>query len=89
MELAQLVAIADAVQRQGADETAVASLRDAYPQLFFTLCGDDDIPPRLAPALKREGFNVYLADARDHCVTLTTDLEGATGIVFATVAEDD
>jgi hypothetical protein len=89
MELAQLVAIADAVQRQGADETAVASLRDAYPNLFFTLCGDDDIPARLAPALKREGFNVYLADARDHCVSLTTDLEGATGIVFATVAEDD
>jgi hypothetical protein len=89
MELAQLVAIADAVQRQGADETAVASLRDAYPQLFFTLCGDDDVPARLAPVLKREGFNVYLADARDHCVSLTTDLEAATGIVFATVAEDD
>ncbi|MGB0129465.1 MAG: DUF6129 family protein [Rhodocyclaceae bacterium] len=89
MDFPLLVSITDAVERQGADETTVASLRQAYPDLFFTLCGDDDIPARLAPALKREGFNVYLADARDHCVSLTTDIEGATGVVFATVADDD
>ena len=89
IEHALLIDIAAAAEREGLDAATLRALRLTYPDLHFTLCSDDDIPPRLASVLARDGFNVYLADAREHCVRLTADSEEASGVVFATVTEDD
>jgi len=43
---------------------------------------DDDVCG-FSPSLRREGFNLYLIDGRDHCLVLTQDREIATGILVA------
>jgi hypothetical protein len=75
--------LADAVERQGLDEAAMAALRAAHPGLHFTVCDDDDVPVRLVPVAERAGFNVYLVDAGEHCVKFTTEPALASGLVFA------
>ena len=87
MDQVFIEALADAIAREGLDEAAVAALRSAHPGLHFTLCNDDDVPARLAPAAERPGFRVYLVDAGEHCVKLTADMQCASGLVFARVDE--
>ena len=81
--------IADQVAEQGADEYTIGRLRDAYPDTIFSLCSDDDVMVNFPPAAERDGFNVYLIDAGSHCLTLTNDPETSSGLVFATVEEDE
>ena len=73
---------------QGLSETTIRELRANWPDLHFSHCLDDDIcgvdPVRSVP-----GINLYLVDGRAHCLTLTGDLEGATGLVLAEVEDDD
>jgi hypothetical protein len=88
IEPALIAACADALQRHGLDEAAIAALRAAHPSLHFTLCSDDDVPARLPPALSRDGFNVYLVAASEHCVSFTAEPESASGLVFARVDEE-
>jgi hypothetical protein len=75
--------LADRLEGQSLDEAAVAALRAACPGLHLTVCDDDDVPARLAPAARRAGFNVYLVDAGEHCVKFTTEPAHASGLVFA------
>lgn len=70
------------------DERALASLKQEWPGLRFTLCNDDDMPARLPPALQRDNFNVYLVGGGEHCLSLVTDPEHAIGIVLASVDEE-
>ena len=81
-------AIADEVKRRGLDYDIVAMLRQAYPDIHFTYCMDDDITNG-KPVLEADTFNVYLVDGREHCLCLTNDFDVATGIVLAEVIEDD
>lgn len=69
-------------------EAALPALRARWPALRFVACSDDDIPPRLAPALAGGRFNLYLIGGGDHCLALTTDPDSAIGVVVATVEED-
>lgn len=85
----QLVeSIANKVAGQILDEATVSSLRNAYPDIHFTYCLDDDIITG-KPVIERENFNLYLVDGREHCLCLTNDYDVATGIVVAEVIEDD
>lgn len=70
------------------DEAALASLRQTWPDLRFTLCNDDDMPARLPAALKRERFNLYLVGGGEHCLSLTDDPMQAIGVVLAEVDEE-
>lgn len=88
IEPALIETLADAVAHQGLDETAIGALRSAHPGVHFTLCNDDDVPARLAPAARRSGFRVYLVDAGEHCVKFTTEPEHASGLVFASVDDE-
>jgi hypothetical protein len=65
------------------NDATLDSLRGRWPGLHFALCGDDDVPVRLPPALERPGFNVYLVNGSEHCLTLTNDPEVAIGVVLA------
>lgn len=83
----QLQAVLDFVEQQGLSEQTIRELRDSYPGCHFTYCMDDDINSG-RPYEERPGFNVYLVDSREHCSTLTTDAEVASGVVLAEVIED-
>lgn len=69
-------------------EKLVASLRETYPKLHMTYCMDDDV---CGPTPVRElaHTNVYLVNASEHCVSFTSSLESATGLVLAEVIPDD
>ncbi len=83
----QVQAIADQVDRQTLNETAIGALRAQYPGIHFTYCLEDDIPNH-QPLLEGAGFNLYLVDGREHCLCLTRNYEYATGVVIAEVIED-
>lgn len=85
----ELVAtIADQVQGRELDESVVAALREAYPNVHFTYCMDDDIHSG-KPVLSRTGFNVYLVDSREHCLCLTDDYDTASGMVLAETFDEE
>ena len=67
------------------NEQAMVSLKKSWPDLRFTFCNDDDMPARLPPVLKREGFNLYLVNGSEHCLSLTDDPLHAIGVVVASV----
>ena len=84
-----LESIADTVAAMGeVNEVALASLKQRWPELRFTLCNDDDMPARMPPALQRDTFNLYLVGSGEHCISLTTDIEQAIGVVLAEVDPD-
>jgi Family of unknown function (DUF6129) len=70
------------------NDQAMASLKQAWPDLRFTFCNDDDMPARLPPALKREAFNLYLINGGEHCLSLTDDPLHAIGVVLASVDKE-
>lgn len=66
-----------------------AELRKVFPGTHFTVCGEDDIPPRLKEAVGNEACALYYVDATEHCLKLTTDAEAASGIVVVLRADAD
>ena len=46
------------------------------------------MPARLSQVLERPGFNVYLVDGCEHCLTPTNDPEVAVGVVLAWMDEE-
>lgn len=84
----QLAQIVRRVEQQGMNSQILSQLRDAYPELHFTYCMDADVID-IAPVEKRREFKVYLVDAHEHCLRLTTDRQLATGIVLAEVSDED
>lgn len=69
-------------------DATLAELKHTWPDLRFTFCSDDDMPARLPPALRREGFNLYLVNGSEHCLSLTDDPLQAIGVVLAEVDKD-
>jgi len=67
------------------DEDAMTTLKQAWPDLRFTFCNDDDMPARMPSALERDNFKLYLVSGGEHCLSLTTDAESAIGVVLALV----
>ena len=70
------------------NEGSLATLKQSWPDLRFTLCSDDDMPARMSPALRRERFNLYLVGGGEHCLSLTEDPLQAIGVVLAAVDEE-
>jgi hypothetical protein len=64
-------------------------LRSSFPGVHFTVCGDDDIPPRLSAAAGNDVCRLYYVGGGDHCLTLTADAESASGIVVALRGDDE
>jgi hypothetical protein len=77
------------VERAGLSAESVAALRDAFPDIHFTHCLDDDIGAGIEPIREADGLNLYLISNAEHCIRFTRSLEDATGIVLAEVTEDD
>lgn len=66
-----------------------AGLREAFPGVLFSVCSDNDIPSRIKPIARGEGFALYGIHTSDHCAALTSQLEAAAGIAIALVEDDD
>jgi hypothetical protein len=56
-------------------------LKDCFPGLSFVRLSARDIDEPPFRAL--EDFNLYLLDAREHCVQITSDPALATGVIVA------
>lgn len=66
------------------DTVALAArLRERFLGIGFTVCSDNDIPPRLKPAAENPLCNLYYVDANEHCLKLSSDAETASGLVVA------
>jgi hypothetical protein len=63
-------------------------LRASFPDVHISVCGEDDVPPRLTPAAENERCFLYYVDASEHCLKLTSDASAATGIVVALRGDD-
>ncbi len=84
----QIEQISTAVQQQGLDEGVVSGLRQRFPDIHFIYCMDDDVcGPK--PVMQAEGFNIYLVDAREHCLAFTQSADIATGVVLAEVEAEE
>jgi hypothetical protein len=74
------------VERAGLNERTLSALREAFGEIHFTYCMDEDVGCGAgvgAPVREAEGFNLYLVDGRAHCMRFTSDLATATGLVLA------
>ena len=88
LDAATLDRIAEMTLEQGLDESTVQDLRAAWPGMHFSYCMDDEICG-VDPVRELEGVNLYLVDGREHCLSLTSNPEVATGLVLAEVEPDD
>lgn len=70
-------------------ELLAARLRTDFPGLHITVCGEDDIPPRLPAAAENAHCRLYYVDGSEHCLRLTTDDEAASGVVVALLDDDE
>lgn len=88
MEQTTLEAVTAHLESNGVDDTQLAALRGQFENVHFTYCSDDDVSNG-KPVVKRSAFNLYLVDGSDHCLQITSSLEGATGLVVAEVEPDE
>ena len=88
MTESDIEAILAEIESDGLSESLIATVRQRYPDFHFTYCMDDDMDAH-TPARVCRGFNVYYVNSTDHCATLTTNLEQASGLVFAEVMDED
>ncbi len=71
------------------ENPAVASLRTQFPDIHFTECWADDVNARFQPVLETDGYELYLiSGSTGHCLEVTADFDGATGIIVAAKTDD-
>jgi len=76
------------VTQAGASPASIAALREAFPGVHFTYCLDDEIGVGIDAFRETEGCNLYLVDGSAHCVSFTSRLDKATGLVLAEVRDE-
>lgn len=70
-------------------EALVQDLRTTFPGHHISVCGGDDVSPRLTPAAGNTVCDIYYVATGEHCLSLTNDLAAATGIVVALRDDED
>ena len=83
--------VLDHVARNGglADEALAVSLRERFRDVHFSICNDDDMPPRLPFAAENVLCRLYYVQSGDHCLSLTNDAGTATGLAVARIDQDE
>jgi hypothetical protein len=80
------------VEKAGLNERTLSALREAFAEIHFTYCREDDIGTGVGignPVREASGFNLCLVDGRSHCMRFTTNPEVATGLVLAETDDGD
>lgn len=75
-------AIAAAVARSGFDKAGRSAVQQEFADIKLTYCLLDEMGPK-DPFREYEGFSLFLVGSSDHCLSLTSSLEDATGVVIA------
>ena len=79
----------DRVANAASRSPDLGALRQAFPDLHFSECSEDDVSPRYRPAHDGEHFALFLiTGASGHCLELTHDPAIATGILVAAKADE-
>jgi len=91
IEAVMMANVMDTVAQHATDlgDVLVTRLRADFPGVHFSVCSDDDMPPRLAPVAGNGFCRLYYVDSANHCLRLTSDAEAATGLVVALRDWDD
>jgi hypothetical protein len=84
----QVASVAQRALQVGVTDHTLASLRAQFRGMHLTFCNDDDVM-NAVPFLTSPGLNIYLVDGREHCMSLTRDLEAATGLLLAEVSDEE
>ena len=63
-------------------------LRERFPGNHFTVCGENELSPRLKAVAENDAAALYLLASGGHCPTFTDDPAAATGLVVAMRADD-
>lgn len=68
---------------------AAAAVRPLFPEIHFTECSADDVNARFTPVLETASHELYLiSGASGHCLEVTADFNGATGVIIAAKSDD-
>ena len=78
-----------AAQSSLAHEALVQRLREHFPGRHISVCGENDVSPRLSPAAENKVCEIYYVASGEHCLSLTNDEAAATGIVVALRDDED
>lgn len=73
----------DAVAAAVRENAELGALRTRFPDLHFTECGEDDVPARVKPTAEAGDHLLYLIVNTGHCISFTSEIEAATGLVVA------
>ncbi len=74
--------IAAAVAKSGFDKAGRSTVQQQFADIMLTFCLLDELGPK-GPFREYEGFSLFLVGSSDHCLSLTSSLEDATGVVIA------
>ena len=77
-----LLAIGELLASAEVDAATLAELRRRLPGVSLSRCDAHDVADE-TPFRTFAHCNLYLLDARDHCVRITSDPDAATGVVLA------
>ena len=75
-------AIAAAVARSGFDKAGRSAVQQEFADIKLTYCLLDEMGPK-DPFREYEGFALFLVGSSDHCLSLTSSLDDATGVMIA------
>ena len=75
--------------RGESSDALLKALRDRFHGIHFTICSDDDIPARLPSAAEASFCRLYYVASGGHCLRLSDEAEGATGLAVAMFDEDE
>lgn len=78
-----------AVNADTPDDILLRQLRETFSGVHFSVCRDDDMPSRMPFAAENLVCRLYYVTSGEHCLSLTTDSESATGLVVALVDQDE
>lgn len=79
---ATLDAIENAVTAADFSPAGITAVKEAFPSLRLTFCMEEEMGAK-NPFRECEGFSLYLVGDSDHCLSLTSTLDDAVGVVIA------
>ncbi len=83
----QLDTISELIKAAPILEQSLQQLRGDFPDIHFTYCMDDDVVGA-TPVLEDSNFNLYLVNSSSQCLSLTQDMDAASGLVIAEIESE-